>query len=56
MLYRVSGGKPTILWVKGVSIQLNQKVLLHLGLQQTVNGIKGKTPTEELLETTDSND
>jgi hypothetical protein len=55
VLYRVSGVKPEILWVKVVYRQPNPKVLWHLTLRQTVNGIKGKIPTEELLETADSN-
>jgi hypothetical protein len=50
-LYRVSA----ILWVKVVYTQLNQKVLRHFALRQTVNGIKGSTLTEELLKTTDYN-
>jgi hypothetical protein len=36
-------------------IELNQKVLWQFALRQMVNGIKGKTLTEELLEPTDSN-
>jgi hypothetical protein len=35
-----------------VHTELNQKDLWHFALRQTVNGIKGKTLTEELLETT----
>jgi hypothetical protein len=35
-----------------VHTELNQKDLWHFALRQTVNGIKGQTLTEELLETT----
>jgi hypothetical protein len=41
--------------IQGEGSVLNQKVLWHLALRQTVNGTKGKTPREELLETAASN-